>query len=1170
MPTAPRHVRAAVDELLASLEPLPYRERMRALAAWARGRAQGDPATAPGLGALLRELDGRGSHGRRLAGVAAVVGRDLAFLEGRLLDPDPAVRRHALKAAARLPLDDDALERALHDAPENARRQLVHAVVASGRTALAERLLPVLREEWDDEEAARLLPACGGATVARMLPELFRAVANWRALGRSHPDEVLAEVARQLAALPRPSRAAWWARNADVFPAVAEARPLRVLDLLDAHCPPQLPLPVRNTVGLLARSAPGRTIRLITASGRGAPPAPGLLSRTALARVARHAPPELADLGRAWSHSQGALADLLRALPPSRREACYDAATAGRDMSRAELSDALLDVLPRSRARTEARRMAQQLERGGAAWNVVLSAVAHLPVAEARPRLLAAVRRPAAEDRAQAYPMLVANAARSHRPAAVAELIDELGRLRNEQEPVRTPALAALAQVPPWLFAGADAAALDRIATDAVEARDSSYGTRHALSRLAVALLREHAVGGGEPLVAFALRTLGRLSGGTGGADLGRLDTVLRRGQEAEVLKVLRPWLESGADRADHSLTLVLAHALGRRARGLPELQELLWRAVRFGNDVTVRGAVALWLDDPGTRDERAVRVLEVEPSAAVLDPVLRVLTRRRTDLLDMLLSDRPPYGRFLTSGTRWLPPTDAADRWLPRQQADAARLLRRAAGDASLPRHRRAHHIRAAAALPDAGLDLVRRHLDATDTVLAEAALGALAWTDRPAEALPILLAHAADDRARGALYAAGRVARFVPPSRLEALLRAALLPAADGTPPPAAKVTSRKEMVRLAATRLPVGTAAAIVAAAYRLDGQHPDVRAACVPLAAGRLLRAPAAWDLLEQAAGGTPATAAAVLRTMPFELAEPERARYARLVARVRDSADPETADAATARLGAWAPWYPGAAEILVAAAVDPDNRTSWRAAADGLVTLASAADGARPLLEALSRLMADDARAAAPDLDAGGERDRPARQRIGHVVSRLSGTVAVVGGRARRAAVRAAGELLAAEGDFVPHGTRLLATALDLDADLNADPDADPGADSAAGRCSGPADALERLAALHTDRPALAVRTAEVLYARLTSARRPGDPLVLLAAVDRLGAAGTRAGTGPAAGTGAAAGHLAVALTRALGARTGWGDDWRARLRALRRHPDPDVRDAALAVATAAE
>jgi hypothetical protein len=46
--------------------------------------------------------------------------------------------------------------------------------------------------------------------------------------------------------------------------------------------------------------------------------------------------------------------------------------------------------------------------------------------------------------------------------------------------------------------------------------------------------------------------------------------------------------------------------------------------------------------------------------------------------------------------------------------------------------------------------------------------------------------------------------------------------------------------------------------------------------------------------------------------------------------------------------------------------------------------------------------------------------------------------------------------------------------------------------------------------------------------------------------------------------------MAVALTQALASRTGSTQDWRTHLRDLRRHPHPDVRDAALALTTAVE
>ncbi|MFB7129925.1 hypothetical protein [Kitasatospora sp. NPDC056273] len=1171
MSSAPHSPAEAVDHLLAELAPLAHPARMRRLAAWTKERAAEGPNEGDGperFGPLLAELDKRGAYGRGLAGVAATIAGDGAFVAARLTDPDPAVSRQALKAALHLPVADELLAAAMADAPAVLRHRLTTLIVARGRTALAERLLLPVRQAWGDAAAARLLPGCGPETVARYLPGLFLAVTRWSILARRHPDLLLDEVARQLAELPEPARPAWWQRNADVLAAAAGHRPERVLDLLERHCPTWLPQPVQGCLGRLLTAAPGRTIRLITPPERAATAS---ISRSALTRVARFDPPELPDLGRAWSTAPIWLARLLRALPPSRREAFYDLVTADRDLSRSELSGAVLDALPRRRAQAEARRMAAQAAERGAAWSVVLAHVAHLPVAEARPRLLAATRRPAAEDRALAYPLLVRNAARSGEPAAVGELLDDLLRLRNEQDPVRSPALVALAEVPPALFRGeAAAAALGRIVTDAVEARDTSWQTRGALSHLALAVLREHAVSGEQPLLGWALAAPRQLSGMLGSVPLGRLDTVLRRGQEAQVFEALRPWLAAGADRVDHTLTFALAGALGRRAHHLPELQELLWEAIQFGDNATFIQAVRYWLADPATRGERVARVLELEPSAAVLPPVLRVLARGRTDLLDTVLADTPPYGRFLAAGTHWLPPVDGIEGWTPGQQAAAAGLLAAAAADASLPRQVRAGHLRTVVAVPERGFATVRPYVDSPDTVLAEAALGALIWTDRPAEALPLLLAQAGNDRARVALYAAGRAAGFVAPSRLADMLRAVLLPAADGAAEAGgggaggggAKVTSRKELVRLAARLLPVDTAGALLAEAHDLPGQRRDVRAAVVA-ATVDLLPAPAAWRLLEDAATGAPVARSAVLRTRPLDLPTTDRPRYAALVAGVASGDDPHTAQVALDLLAAWSPWCPEAEELLLAGTVDLANRSSWRAAAAGLAALAVGGTGRR-LTEALAQLLASEASAAgAPEreagdvdvdgdgdggggggggLDAAADRDRPARQRIDHLVSRLAAGVADRPSAEGLKAVGEAAELLSTEPDFIPKAVQLLTATLEFDTTqdhLLAE--------------------LDRLAALHSDRPVLAARTAEALRSRLNMPRRPGDPAVLHTVTERLAVHG-----------GHTQGLFAVGLAHALGPRTGWRSQWRALLRTLRRHPQPDVREAALAVRTAME
>ncbi|MDX3714517.1 hypothetical protein PV733_37445 [Streptomyces europaeiscabiei] len=1117
----------AAEQLLSALEPLPFPARLTLTARTARGLAD-DGTLAP----VLADLDGRGPYERRIAALAALVGGDAGFLAERLADPDPVVAGYARRAARDLPVPDRAVEAAYDDAPAVLRQRLARLLAAGGRTELAERLVTRLRAEWGDAEAARLLPACSTAFVARELPRLAHAVDGWTRLASRHPDPVLEHAEQTLAdRAGGQQRDDWWRVHATTVAALAPLRPDRVLTLLERYGPGSLPPALNNGLGPLATADAERVIRWITSPDRREQrhepvPPPGVLHR-----LVRAEPASLTALGRHWLNREVHLAALVKAVPPGKRPAFVDAVADGGTQWNLALS--VLGLLPRERRWAEVRRAAVEFD-GTNHWWDDLDTLAHGPIDEARPELLAAIGRSDADDRAGVWPLFVACAAREGSREAITELLTTAGRrLRNDRDPVRAAALGALAEAHPRLFGPDHAPLLDTIATDALEARDSSADTMSALRTLAVRLLVEHATDEETALRNWALRTLERITSRVGVPDLGPLHRVLRRGQEHQVFEALRPWLDSGAGRADFRLLLGLAAALGPRARRLPELQDRLATALERGDDDTFRAAAELWTAAPATRDERIARIVALEPSSVVLPAVGRVLSRRRTDLLDTLLDETPPYGRFLVDGARRpLPDLGAGDRWLPRQQAAAVRLAARAVADDSLPLDERAALIRAVAPVPGFGRALALAHKDDTEVIVAEAALGALPWTDRPHATLPALLEQAGSDRARVAVYAAARAARFTAPSEL-ALGLGALL---TGERP--AKVTSRKEAVRLAARFLPPRRAVSLLASTFHAPDRHPDVRAAVVR-ALPPLLGEPEAWQLLDDVArDDTQAVHEAFLAVTPWELAETHRRAYAAVVVAAYETSLPPTEGfgsgyALLRAMGVWCRYAPELAVRISRIVCDFGERRHWQSAGWVLRDLAVSelphpVGGAAPgsaFHGAVAELLAA-THTTEGGSDALDGRDLPALQRLRNLTS-----FGYVGG-VRPELLEAVAEQLAPEPLLAAERAYLLGQLIDLTVE--------------------PAALLERLRdladAFEGAGVTVAVHTSDRLRPSSAYGAHPRRAEALLTAADRF----VRDG-------GTATGLLAVSLVKGTGGALGWPEEWRSLLRLLRRHADADVR-----------
>ncbi|MFJ1567493.1 hypothetical protein ACIOG8_25305 [Streptomyces erythrochromogenes] len=1148
---------STADELLVALDPLPHAARLRCTAVTAHRLAARDGALRP----LLTALDARGPYERRLAALAALTGGDIEHLAARLADSDPVVRRYALRGARRLPIPDAAIEAAYDDAPAVVRADLARLLRDGRRPRLAERLALRARTEYGDRDAARLLPGCSPEFTAKLLPELAGALAfeDWSTLAARHPVAVLDQAERELGDLPEELRAHWWKRHATAIAAALPAAPRRVLELLERFGPDELPDPVHGRLGHLVAVDAARVARWFADPDRTAArwertPGPAVMRQLVAAD-----PPSLPALGALWYH-RNAFEILLRSVPPARRPGFLDAVAAeGGPRRKLGTHANVLALLPAGERYARARAMIEEpgTERR-TRWDLWFP-LALLPPAEARPELLAALGTGDADDRGTIWHQLTLNAGHTRDPYEVAEVLAlAAGRLAAERDPVRRDVLDAFAGLPVPLLVQALGAtppvggrsgseSLERLSLDALRARDCAPMTRDTIRNLAVTLLATATAtataadtAAGSAALRTAVRMLEALTAHTGTVELGPPGSIRRTGAIRAALDALRPWLDRAVARGDAAPLLALVTACGHRARRIPELQDRLGQALRTCPDTHFGEVAAAWLADPATRGDRITELLAREPSAVFLPPVLAVLAAERTDLLDRALPQAPPPGgRFPAAGTpRPLPPFRYADRWLPRQQEAAVRLAAAVVADPGRGLDERAALLRAVAPVPEYGRALLQRYAtapgdagsaptEAGTTALTAAALDASAHTHDPAPALEALLDHAGDGEAAAAWSMAGRAAAHARPTRLEALLRDVL------TRENGVKVTVRKAAARLAVGHLSPGAATALLATVGRTPGVHPDVQATVVGLAPA-LLPDEEMWSLLESAVAHGPDVArCALLDRTPADLTPAHRSRYGELVARLPLVAEEYTADQALGSLHAWAPYTPAAGRVLADVYTDFTSPLREWQARYGLRLLAQSelphplggADPGSLLHGVVDRLLS---LIAAGEPEGGGPGgDLPARRRLHSLVTSWICDRRMCAVLARQ---------LGTEPAVTPTRTALLVRVVDLEAP---EPELK--------------FVLGELRAAIGGRPVLAARVAQ----DIKDTHRYGDPMADPAAA--LAAVGCLGGDG-----GLVEGLLAVGLATALGIRQNWPDTCRAAVVALRRHPEPEVREAAYA------
>ncbi len=261
---------------------------------------------------------------------------------------------------------------------------------------------------------------------------------------------------------------------------------------------------------------------------------------------------------------------------------------------------------------------------------------------------------------------------------------------------------------------------------------------------------------------------------------------------------------------------------------------------------------------------------------------------------------------------------------------------------------------------------------------------------------------------------------------------------------------------------------------------------------------------------------------------FELPERHRGPYSELIVSIGRSPDTVVARAAWLALPAWSSWTPDLTEEARARLTDVAETSVWRAVGPAVVAQVDAGREVLPeVLLALATLDAADPTGTDP------ARDRPARRRLDELVRELTSWAGQHPVR-DLGALRVAGERLSGQPEFVPQAAALLLAAVQL---------------------TEPAGAgLAALCDLLSDRPV----TAAGLAHRLAERAATGVPGIVLAAGRELAARRDLAG-----------GLFAHALATA-GREHGWPADWRALVADLRGSSHPDVRAAALDLATADE
>lgn len=962
----------STERWVAQLDRLDHHERQAALVAHTRKLDE------PARDVLAKALAAGSPHARRLGVQLAQFRRDLPALWHAVTDPSVHVRCFAATILGRLaPTIPDAM---LDELDAVTLGVALREVLRGNRPAVAEGLVAglVARERW--REAALVLPACSPTYVSEHLDGLAWPESVWPRLAKHRSAVLVPFIDRWFAAHQERPDLVWQRFSSGVWNALAEQRPQALIAWVDRYTDPgSFPPALVPALGGLVRASASTVLGWLQTRvewiARQYGPLPWL--STLARRLAR------VDDERVAPVIEGLLrlapercAILLEALPYPRRAALFERACVQLATAAIEWPVALLEVLPeRLRDREAARMLGLRRAREDEAVQRLWLGFRSIEAARAPLEEIGRTTSNAVE-RAEAYVALVHATTRSRR--GMRETLQYLQRMRNDQDPVRSAVIQALAKAPGQRWIACEDA-LEAVVNPVFDARDTSFGTRLAVAAVAKALLVATATAPKSPAFALGLRLLSRLAGQAGVIDLPPLYPNLPRGAEHAIVKALDGWLDLDERHERYTGIYRVWHALGRRAWNVEVLADRLERCIWKGNKNTAGAAAEVWLQDLRKRDARVQALVRRDASAMMLHSVFEHAHRRRQTLLPLRFAASPPRGRFYSGKVVVLPTVARGmERWTASIQRQFLERLTDAEREPKRYAWGKVAIVQARARVPMTEVADLLPALQSTDVNVVEAVLGALVWVDRPAPALPVLLDHLDGDRARVAMYALPRLARLLPATAVVEALEALLAR-------PKLKVTVHKEAVRLLG-QYPTARALALLQRTWS-EPLHRDVRISALHAARANLHR-PEAWALLEDAAThASPDVARAVVEVSVHNVPQVHRARYAEIMTRVADHDRPAACAALFEALSAG--WALATVEPAVEVAARVVRRLHpldpWRLATAVLGVAAASSSSHPPILDLVAALQS----AAAADLAPAGERDQMPWQRLVAVIDTLS-------------------------------------------------------------------------------------------------------------------------------------------------------------------------------------